>query len=113
MIFSCVAHTRHDSNPKANPKEPKREALVAGEVDKDDFLLLVGYCGWHSGQLQGELDRGDTWTMASVDPRSLLGQLRDEQVPSPGGPGERCPVLFPFQKNGEPRGTLRIFLRVP
>ncbi|CAJ1345371.1 unnamed protein product [Effrenium voratum] len=57
-----------------------KELVAAGEVDKDDFLLLVGYCGWHSGQLQGELDRGDTWTMASVDPRSLLGQLRDEQA---------------------------------
>ena len=32
------------------------------------------------GQLQGELDREDTWTMASVDPGLLLGQLREEQA---------------------------------
>ena len=58
------------------------KALVAaGKADKDDFLLLVGYCGWTDGQLQSELDRQDTWTMASIDPSLLLGQLREEQAP--------------------------------
>lgn len=47
---------------------------------QDDFLLLVGYCGWGEGQLQGELNNQDTWTMASVDPKQLLGQLRQEQA---------------------------------
>eukprot|EP00438_Fugacium_kawagutii_P025181 Skav201053 [mRNA] locus=scaffold215:157844:158170:- [translate_table: standard] len=49
-------------------------------VSQDDFLLLVGYCGWGEGQLQGELNNQDTWTMASVDPKQLLGQLRSEQA---------------------------------
>lgn len=57
------------------------QRLVAqGEADKEDFLLLVGYCGWGPGQLQGELDRGDTWTMAAADQRVLLGRLREAQA---------------------------------
>lgn len=59
----------------------KARGLVAqGDADKDDFLLLVGYCGWAPGQLQGELDRGDTWTLAAADQRVLLGRLRDAQA---------------------------------
>lgn len=50
------------------------------DADKDDFLLLVGYCGWGPGQLQGELDRGDTWTMAAASPKQLLGELRKSQA---------------------------------
>lgn len=57
------------------------QRLVAEkQVDQDDFLLLVGYCGWAPGQLQGELDRGDTWTPAAADKRVLLGRLREEQA---------------------------------
>jgi len=60
--------------------EDAKALVKEGKADKDDFLLLVGYCGWGEGQLQGELDREDTWTMASVDPGLLLGQLREEQA---------------------------------
>ena len=42
--------------------------------------MLVGYCGWSAGQLQSEWNRQDTWTMASVEPGLLLGQLREEQA---------------------------------
>ena len=50
-----------------------KELVAAGGADRDDFLLLVGYCGWGPGQLQAELDRSNAWTMASIDPRTLLG----------------------------------------
>ena len=59
--------------------EDAKKLVAAGDADKDDFLLLVGYCGWSPGQLQGELDRSNTWTMASIDPRTLLGELRTAQ----------------------------------
>ncbi|CAE7366309.1 unnamed protein product [Symbiodinium natans] len=59
--------------------EEAKELVATGEADKDDFLLLVGYCGWSPGQLQSELDRSNTWTMASIDPRTLLGELRTAQ----------------------------------
>lgn len=59
--------------------EDAKKLVAAGEADKDDFLLLVGYCGWSPGQLQGELDRSNAWTMASIDPRTLLGELRTAQ----------------------------------
>lgn len=57
-----------------------RTLVADGLADKDDFLLLVGYCGWAAGQLQDELDRGDTWTPAAADRRVLLGELRDAQA---------------------------------
>lgn len=57
------------------------QALVAkGAAEKDDFLLLVGYCGWGAGQMQSELDRGDTWVLAAADAQALLGELREAQV---------------------------------
>lgn len=59
----------------------KAKLLVAeGKADKDDFLLLIGYCGWGPDQLQDELDRGDTWILVSVDQRKVLGDLRSEQA---------------------------------
>lgn len=57
-----------------------KSAVDSGKADKDDFLLLVGYCGWGPGQLQSELDRGDSWTMAAADPCSVLGELRTVQT---------------------------------
>ncbi|CAK0813843.1 unnamed protein product, partial [Prorocentrum cordatum] len=59
--------------------EDAKALVTSGEADKDDFLLLVGYCGWGEGQLQRELDAGDTWTMAAVDQRAVLGELREAQ----------------------------------
>lgn len=59
--------------------ETARQLVASGKADKDDFLLVVGYCGWGQGQLQNELDRGDTWKMAAVDQKIFLGKLRDDQ----------------------------------
>jgi len=60
--------------------EKERLLVAEGKDDKDDFLLLIGYCGWGPEQLQGELDRGDSWNMVSVDQRKALGDLRTEQT---------------------------------
>ena len=32
--------------------------VLTGQAKKEDFVLIVGYTGWSSGQLQDELDRG-------------------------------------------------------
>ena len=64
---------------------------------------------WGEGQLQGELDREDTWTMASVDPGLLLGQLREEQAElrrRQGGSGGEDLIFFGVcLKGGEKFGT--------
>lgn len=62
------------------PFQEAQDVVEAGTAEVDDFLLLVGYCGWGRGQMQSELDRGDTWTMAAADQRALLGELRGAQV---------------------------------
>jgi len=60
--------------------EKARLLVAEGKADKDDFLLLIGYCGWGPDQLQGELDRGDTWNLVACDQRKVLGDLRSEQT---------------------------------
>eukprot|EP00929_Paragymnodinium_shiwhaense_P042453 TRINITY_DN21966_c0_g2_i1.p1 TRINITY_DN21966_c0_g2~~TRINITY_DN21966_c0_g2_i1.p1 ORF type:complete len:604 (-),score=151.20 TRINITY_DN21966_c0_g2_i1:203-2014(-) len=57
-----------------------QELIRDGIATKDDFLVLVGYCGWAPQQLQGELDRGQSWTMVAADQRKLLGRLQDAQT---------------------------------
>mmetsp|Transcript_65004 Transcript_65004/g.157254 ORF Transcript_65004/g.157254 Transcript_65004/m.157254 type:complete len:607 (+) Transcript_65004:3-1823(+) len=57
-----------------------RELVASGVAERDEFLLLVGYCGWGPGQLQDELDRGGSWIMAAADQRALLGKLRTAQA---------------------------------
>jgi len=57
-----------------------RELVASGVAERDEFLLLVGYCGWGPGQLQDELDRGGSWIMAAADQRLLLGKLRQAQA---------------------------------
>ena len=53
------------------------QALVkSGDAPEEDFLVFAGRCVWRAGQLQKELDRGDTWTMAAVDRRTLIRELR-------------------------------------
>lgn len=59
--------------------EEAQKLVDANLADKDDFLLLVGYCGWGPGQLQRELDNGDTWTMAAASPKQVLGRYRQRQ----------------------------------
>lgn len=62
------------------PLDLAQQLVDSNEADTDDFLLLVGYCGWGPEQLQDELDRGDTWTMAAADKTLLLGRLRESQA---------------------------------
>lgn len=57
-----------------------RELVASGVAERDEFLLLTGYCGWGPGQLQEELDRGGSWIMAAADQRALLGKLRQAQA---------------------------------
>jgi len=59
--------------------EEARNLVLMGKADKDDFLVLAGYCGWGRGQLQAELDRGESWTLAAADSRFVLGKLRQDQ----------------------------------
>ncbi|CAK0834713.1 unnamed protein product, partial [Prorocentrum cordatum] len=55
--------------------------LVAdGEAEADEFMLLWGCCVWGPGQLQRELDQGDSWTLAAAEQSAFLGQLRDVQA---------------------------------
>eukprot|EP00933_Yihiella_yeosuensis_P030740 TRINITY_DN24330_c0_g1_i1.p1 TRINITY_DN24330_c0_g1~~TRINITY_DN24330_c0_g1_i1.p1 ORF type:complete len:579 (+),score=91.74 TRINITY_DN24330_c0_g1_i1:20-1756(+) len=56
------------------------DLVSSGKADKDDFLLLVGYCGWAPDQLQSELDRGGSWTLAAADRQALLGRLSEQQA---------------------------------
>jgi len=60
--------------------ENAQQRIELGEAEQSDFLLLVGYCGWGKDQMQSELDRGDTWSMAAADQKALLGELRELQV---------------------------------
>lgn len=43
-----------------------------GKATEEDFMLLVGHCGWGPGQLEAELAEGDTWLLAAADTKALL-----------------------------------------
>ncbi|CAJ1349241.1 unnamed protein product [Effrenium voratum] len=53
--------------------------IMEGKADVDDFMLLVGHCAWGPGQLQAELDEGNTWEMVATDLKALLGFLPRQQ----------------------------------
>lgn len=55
-------------------------AVKAGRAHEVDFLLLAGFVSWAPGQLQEELDRDGSWTLAAADSRMLLGGLRAKQA---------------------------------
>lgn len=57
-----------------------RKLVKHNHARRDEFLVLVGYCGWGKGQLQAELDTGRSWTMAAVDRLSLMKQIRETQT---------------------------------
>lgn len=60
---------------------PQARALVSvGLAHKNDFLVIVGYCGWAPGQLQTEVNRADCWTLAAANQQALLGELRIKQA---------------------------------
>lgn len=62
-------------------------AVSSGLAAEVDFLTFVGTCRWTPGQLQRELDRGDTWSMAAVDGRTIVDELRGAQAEQPSGAG--------------------------
>jgi len=57
-----------------------KAAVNKGQACVDDFLAVAGYCGWGKGQLQRELDAGGFWSLAAVDKRSLVRELRQAQA---------------------------------
>jgi len=56
-----------------------RMLVATGQADPMDFMLLVGYCGWKPGQLQEEINRGESWCVAAADSKALLGDLQCTQ----------------------------------
>eukprot|EP00435_Cladocopium_sp_Y103_P004459 s2071_g1.t1 len=54
-------------------------SIMEGKAEVDDFMLLVGHCMWGPGQLQAELDEGQTWEMAAMDTKAVLRFLPRQQ----------------------------------
>jgi len=93
----CCLHTRKDLVP-LGPKESvhgpveiipgvfsmdmtSATALVRdGKAAKEDFMLISGYCGWATTQLQRELDFDECWQLAAADSQALLGGVRRQQA---------------------------------
>eukprot|EP00439_Symbiodinium_sp_Y106_P042523 s858_g5.t1 len=46
-----------------------------GKASEEDFMLLVGHCGWGPGQLEAELAEGDTWLLAAADTKASEGSM--------------------------------------
>eukprot|EP00930_Biecheleria_cincta_P091155 TRINITY_DN80650_c0_g1_i1.p1 TRINITY_DN80650_c0_g1~~TRINITY_DN80650_c0_g1_i1.p1 ORF type:complete len:552 (-),score=104.39 TRINITY_DN80650_c0_g1_i1:60-1715(-) len=59
-----------------------RVLVELGKAKKEDFLVLVGYCGWGPGQLQEELDQGSSWTLVAADQKALVSALWAGKDPS-------------------------------
>mmetsp|Transcript_156479 Transcript_156479/g.502112 ORF Transcript_156479/g.502112 Transcript_156479/m.502112 type:complete len:634 (-) Transcript_156479:14-1915(-) len=53
--------------------------VVNGRASPDEFMFITGHSGWAPGQLQGELDGGDSWQMTAVDSGLLVGSLARRQ----------------------------------
>lgn len=51
-----------------------KKLVKAGIATVSDFWVFVGYAGWGSGQLKGELER-NSWYMAATDSQTLLKEL--------------------------------------
>lgn len=54
--------------------------VAEGRARAEEFTLFVGHCGWALGQLQDEVDDGETWTMVAADSRLLFGAAPRRQV---------------------------------
>ena len=48
-----------------------------GEATPDDFWVCSGYAGWAPGQLQGELDRGG-WYMVATDTKTIFNLIQNQ-----------------------------------
>ena len=55
--------------------EGAKALVAAGEAERSDFYVCVGYSGWAPGQLQMEVEKRDSWFMASADSATLLAEL--------------------------------------
>lgn len=63
------------------PWEIAQLMVEAGEATIDDFWLVAGYAGWHPGQLQEELERGN-WFMVATDADSIWDMIRQQEKSS-------------------------------
>lgn len=53
--------------------------VMTGQARREDFLLFVGYTGWSAGQLQDELNRGESWVLGAANRDLLLGPADSEE----------------------------------
>mmetsp|Transcript_38904 Transcript_38904/g.90066 ORF Transcript_38904/g.90066 Transcript_38904/m.90066 type:complete len:536 (-) Transcript_38904:8-1615(-) len=53
--------------------------VMTGQAKREDFLLFVGYTGWSAGQLQDELNRGESWVLGAANRDLLLGAGSSEE----------------------------------
>lgn len=65
--------------------EGAKELVAVGEAEHADFYVCVGYSGWAPGQLQMEVEKRDSWFLASANSATLLAELlrQAKQLPPP------------------------------